>query len=314
MSNFPNPATAIPIGAPVLEIEGLTKRYLRLTAVDNLTLSVPRGSVYGLLGPNGSGKTTTLAMILGVMEPDGGSFRWFGGQTPADARKHIGALLETPNFYAYLSATENLKIVADIKRAPHSQIDDILRLVNLYDRRNSAFKTYSLGMKQRLAIAAALLGNPDVLVLDEPTNGLDPQGIAEIRSLVQTIAKQGKTILLASHLLDEVEKVCTHVAMIKKGKLLTAGTMEDLLRVEDVVELGAADLNALGRNTQAFPGVIRVRQHNNLVLADVQHQFVVEDLCRHLVDKGTPPNHLVRRRQKLEAQFLEVIAQTEGKK
>ena len=205
----------------ILQINELTKRYRRLTALDGLSLEIEKGQVFGLLGPNGSGKTTTLGILLDVIQPTSGSFQWFGGESNSDSRKKIGSILETPCFYPYLSASRNLRIVAEIKGCEKKRIDEVLEWVGLYDRRNDSFKTFSLGMKQRLAIAAALLPDPPVLILDEPTNGLDPTGIAEIRGLIQDISERGKTLILASHLLDEVQKVCSHFAILQKGKKIS---------------------------------------------------------------------------------------------
>ncbi|MEL6989792.1 MAG: ATP-binding cassette domain-containing protein, partial [Bacteroidota bacterium] len=167
---------------PVLKTSNLSKHYGPIRAVDNLNLSVGKGQVVGLLGPNGSGKTTTLGMLLGVLKPTSGSFEWFEGKYGENPRRQIGAILETPNFYPYHNAIKNLKIIQHIKKSYDDNLDSLLELVNLKHRQNSRFSTYSLGMKQRLAIAATMIGNPEVLIFDEPTNGLDPQGIAEVRS------------------------------------------------------------------------------------------------------------------------------------
>ena len=203
---------------PALTVRNLSRNYGSLVALDGLNLEVEAGQVFGLLGPNGSGKTTLLAVLLDVLHPSGGSFTWFDGAEGEGVRRRIGALLETPNFYPYLNADQNLSIVASIKRVSNAPLDGLLDLVQLKERRRSAYKTYSLGMKQRLALAACLVGDPDVLILDEPTNGLDPEGMVEVRRLIQKIAAQGKTIILASHMLDEVEKICSHVAILKKGR------------------------------------------------------------------------------------------------
>ena len=202
----------------VLKLSGIEKSYGRVKALKGVSFDVPQGSVFGILGPNGSGKTTLLSIILDVLSADKGNYAWFGKPGTPEMRKQIGSLLETPNFYHYLSAVNNLKVTQSIsERGNRQDIDDVLRKVNLYERRNSRFSTYSLGMKQRLAIAAALLGAPKVMVLDEPTNGLDPVGIAEIRELILQLQKEGFTIIIASHLLDEVEKVCTHAPIALMG-------------------------------------------------------------------------------------------------
>ena len=210
--------------AYILEAENLTKHYGNIKALTNFSLVVEPGSIYGILGPNGSGKTTCLSIILDVIRADSGSYEWFGKPSSHNTRRRrIGALLETPNFYPYLTAAENLKVAAAIKKRGSKHIHTALQVTDLGSRRNSRYRTYSLGMKQRLAIASALLSNPEALVLDEPTNGLDPQGIAEIRTLIRDIGSEGKTIILASHMLDEVEKVCSHVAILKSGELVASG-------------------------------------------------------------------------------------------
>mgnify|MGYP000956338405 FL=1 len=203
----------------ILHTEQLTKRFSRrILAVDGMDLEVPKGQVFGLLGPNGSGKTTTLGMILGVVSKTKGSYSWFGQGEDYRLRKKIGAILEQPNFYPFLSARQNIMVHSQIKDIRKPDTDGLLKLVGLYERADDPFKTYSLGMKQRLAIASAMLADPEVLIFDEPTNGLDPQGIAEIRKLILDIRDMDKTIILASHLLDEVQKVCSHFAVLRKGK------------------------------------------------------------------------------------------------
>ncbi|MEL7534665.1 MAG: ATP-binding cassette domain-containing protein, partial [Bacteroidota bacterium] len=200
----------------VLSTRNLHKNYGRITAVNQLNLEVPEGTVFGLLGPNGSGKTTTLGMILGVTSPTSGDFLWFGEAASHKQRKQVGSILEKPNFYPNFSAYKNLALACKIKEVSSDRIDEVLEQVGLAERKNDSFQTFSLGMKQRLAIGSALLAHPKVLILDEPTNGLDPEGIAEIRELIIDIASTGKTIILASHLLDEVQKVCTDFAVLRK--------------------------------------------------------------------------------------------------
>ena len=199
----------------VLSVSALSKRYGSIRALDSFSLEVNQGEVYGILGPNGSGKTTTLGILLDVLKADSGTYSWFDGMPTVKARRQIGSILETPNFYPYLSARQNLAIACTIKEVGTSDIDRVLKEVNLYERRHDKFETYSLGMKQRLALASAMLGDPDVLILDEPTNGLDPLGIAEVRGLILQQAQKGATIIMASHILDEVEKTCSHVAVFK---------------------------------------------------------------------------------------------------
>ena len=207
----------------------LTKKFGNLTAVDNLSFSIERGNVYGILGPNGSGKSTTLGIVLNVVNETSGDFHWFDGSgTTHAALKKVGAIIERPNFYPDMTAFQNLELVCKIKGVSKDKIKEKLELVALANRKKSKFDTFSLGMKQRLAIASALLNDPEILILDEPTNGLDPQGIHQIREIIKKIASEGTTILLASHLLDEVEKVCSHVVILRKGKSLYTGSVEEM--------------------------------------------------------------------------------------
>ncbi|MFT7450287.1 MAG: ABC-2 type transport system ATP-binding protein [Patescibacteria group bacterium] len=291
---------------PVLQINQLNKRYGRIHAVNNLNLQIEAGSIYGILGPNGSGKTTTLGMILGITNPDSGSFQWFEGKYGAHARKHVGALLETPNFYPYLNSIDNLEIVAHIKKAPKSQIPEILEQVNLSDRKFSAFKTYSLGMKQRLAIAASMIGSPEVLIFDEPTNGLDPQGIAEIRGIILNIAESGKTIFMASHILDEVEKVCSHVAIIKKGKLLAAGPVGSIINSDITLEVSCDQNDLLRTLLEKLPAFRDVEKKGNLLLAQMAADTSSTTINQLAFDNGLVLGHLALRQKRLEEEFLEI--------
>jgi len=214
----------------VLSINRLTKRYGSITAVSNLDLEIERGAVFGILGPNGSGKTTTLGVLLDVTRPDSGTFSWFGGLPEKTQRKRIGAILEVPLFYPYLSGRQNLELVAKIKDLPGDDVDEALKTVDLYERRHSKFRTYSLGMKQRLAVASTLIGKPEVLILDEPTNGLDPRASREVQDRLRSSAAAGKTIFLSTHLLDMAERLCGRVGIIHKGEVVAEGTIEDLRR------------------------------------------------------------------------------------
>lgn len=291
----------------ILSVENLSKNYGPIPALKNVSFEVPRGSVFGILGPNGSGKTTMLGIIMDVLKPSGGSFKLFD-ETPSELhRRQMGTLLETPNFYHYLSAVNNLKIAAAIKGKGVEDIDRVLEIVNLSARKDSRFNTYSLGMKQRLAIASCLLGDPEVLVFDEPTNGLDPVGIAEIRSLIKKLSAQGKTIIMASHLLDEVEKVCTHVAILQKGTLITHGHVDEILINEDIAELGAADLDRLLQVASAFPGISSVRkeaQHVDLFFPNGQADL--EAVNRYCFENGITLNHIRLRKKSLETKFFEL--------
>jgi ABC-type multidrug transport system ATPase subunit len=287
----------------VLSVKNISKKYGFIQALNNVSFDVPKGSVFGILGPNGSGKTTLLGIVLNVLQPSSGSFELLGKEPDADARKQIGTLLETPNFYHYLSAEKNLQIVAAIKGKGFNNIDNVLKKVNLLERKDSKFSTFSLGMKQRLAIAAALIGDPDVLILDEPTNGLDPVGIAEIRALIQTLSVEGKTIIMASHLLDEVEKVCNYVAILKKGILLTAGKVDEVLVNEEIVEVGCADLSKLMNVLSAY----HPKQKDNLLqLYFKTGTAKLDDINKHCFDSGITLNHLHLKKKSLEAKFLEI--------
>jgi ABC-2 type transport system ATP-binding protein len=291
----------------ILEIDRLSKHFGSLVAVDDISFAVEKGNVYGLLGPNGSGKTTTLGMILNVVNPTKGTWRWFGKEHSAASLKKIGAIIERPNFYPYLSAKKNLQTVANIKQVPVSRIDEKLELVDLLHRKNDRFAAFSLGMKQRLAIAAALLNNPEVLILDEPTNGLDPQGIIKIREIIKQIADTGTTIILASHLLDEVEKVCSHVVVLNKGKSIYCGTVENMSSELGYFELGAANLDALADIIEKMPQFEKVTHKQNMVLAMLKSDIDAEELNKILVEHGIFLNHLAKRKDNLEQQFLNLI-------
>ncbi|MVT11915.1 ABC transporter ATP-binding protein [Chitinophaga tropicalis] len=291
----------------ILSLNSISKRYGAIQALGGVSFSIPEGSVFGILGPNGSGKTTLLGIVTDVLKADSGSFTLFGQAPSAVQRQKIGTLLETPNFYHYLSARNNLKVVAAIKRQSEADIPRVLDLVGLAARQHSAFKTYSLGMKQRLAIAAALLGDPQVLILDEPTNGLDPEGIAEIRTLIRTLATQGKTIIMASHLLDEVEKVCTHVAILRKGELLSSGPVNTVMAREDFIEIGSADVQALTRLIQQHPAFEKVLPNgNNLLHVTFNHAIDPAALNTWCAEQGVWLSHLQIRRKSLETAFLEL--------
>jgi ABC-2 type transport system ATP-binding protein len=293
----------------VLSIKNLAKSYGAVRALNGVSFDVPQGSVFGILGPNGSGKTTLLGIVMDVLKANKGEFLWFGqpGGSP-DQRKKIGSLLETPNFYSYLSGTDNLKITQAISgRGTKKDIEEVLKKVNLYDRRWSSFKSFSLGMKQRLAIGAALLGNPQVLVLDEPTNGLDPEGIAEIRKLIVELKEKGHTIIMASHLLDEVEKVCTHAAILKTGNLITTGNVEEIMMDEDVVELSAADTNALLTILKNMGKEVLLDEKAGTVqIIFPKGKANMEAINRHCFDNGVALTQLVLRKKRLEARFFEL--------
>jgi ABC-2 type transport system ATP-binding protein len=292
----------------VLSIRNLAKSYGAVKALNGISFDVPEGSVFGILGPNGSGKTTLLGIVMDVLRANGGDFLWFGQPGTPEQRKKIGSLLETPNFYSYLSATDNLKITQAISgRGNKKEIDEVLKKVNLYDRRWSAFKSFSLGMKQRLAIGAALLGSPKVLVLDEPTNGLDPVGISEIRNLIIELKNQGHTIIMASHLLDEVEKVCTHAAILKTGNLITTGDVEHIMMDEDIVELSSADMNALMNILKNMGKEVLLDEKANTVqIIFPKGTAKMDQLNQHCFNNGVVLTQLVLRKKRLEARFFEL--------
>jgi len=292
----------------VLEINNLIKRYGSITAVNNLSLEVEEGNIFGILGPNGSGKTTTLGTILGIIKADSGTYSWFNGKygDSDEARKHIGALLETPNFYPYLNAIDNMDIIAHIKKADKSNLDDLLKLVNLYDRRFSSFQTYSLGMKQRLAIAGALVGDPDVLIFDEPTNGLDPEGIAEVRDTIKKIAARGKTIFMASHILVEVEKVCTHVAIIKNGNLLAVGNVGSIINQDAVIEVAGEDNQQIINLLSPLDMVTNIELIDGVVRFNLDEDYSTLDINMIAIKNNIVLTHLVTKQKSLEDEFLEI--------
>ncbi len=293
----------------ILQVNGLSKQYKDVKALDNLDLQVEQGTVFGLLGPNGSGKTTTLGILLGVIKQKSGNYSWFGNNDATENRKKIGALLETPNFYPYLSAVRNLEIVAKIKNIdnPTSQIESVLKEVNLLERKNSKFRTFSLGMKQRLAIASTLLGDPEILVLDEPTNGLDPQGIAEIRELILKIAKNDKTIIIASHILDEIEKVCSHVAILKFGKLIKQGTIDEIIGDENYIIVASKDMIKMTQIIDSNENIDVFKASERELIIKVDKDMTAEDVNQFFFDKGLVLSQLKVYTQSLETQFLEII-------
>lgn len=298
----------------ILTVDHLTKKFGPLVAVKDLSFTIEKGNVYGLLGPNGSGKSTTLGIVLNVVNKTSGSFSWFDGNTSThQALKKVGAIIERPNFYPYLSARQNLRLVCRIKEVPYGQIEEKLRLVGLWDRRDSKFRTFSLGMKQRLAIASALLNDPEILILDEPTNGLDPQGIHQIRELIKKIASEGTTILLASHLLDEVEKVCSHVVILRKGVNLYSGTVDGMLASHGFFELRAEKQQALREFLENLPAVSRVEEENGLLTAYLKDPMDAVTMNRLCFENQIVLSHLVRRKESLEQQFLTITNHQEAR-
>ncbi|HWV65921.1 ABC transporter ATP-binding protein [Chitinophaga sp.] len=291
---------------PILSLQNISKKYGAVQALSGISFDVPAGSVFGVLGPNGSGKTTLLGIVTDVLKADTGSFTLFDKTPSATERRQIGTLLETPNFYHYLSAYKNLEISAAVKHRGKNDIARVLEICGLTQRQHSAFKTYSLGMKQRLAIASVLLGDPDVLILDEPTNGLDPSGIAEVRELVRKLADSGKTIILASHLLDEVEKVCTHVAILRSGKLLLSGPVDTVISRNDFVEMSTVNLPALQAVMLKYPGCTAAVIQGNIVKASFTDLPNPEAINRYCAEQGIWLSYLQLRKKSLETAFLEI--------
>lgn len=289
----------------LLELFDLSKTYGSIKAVDQLSMTLVKGNVYGLLGPNGSGKSTTLGMVLNVINPTSGSFRWYEGELNThQALKRIGAIIERPNFYPYMSALQNLNLICKIKECSNEGITSTLQLVGLWERRNSKFSTFSLGMKQRLAIAAALINNPELLILDEPTNGLDPEGIHQIRKLITTIASTGTTILLASHLLDEVEKVCNQVIVLKNGKKYYEGTVDQISHHHGFFELKCNRQKEMVQFIKSLPEVIKLDVENGFVRVFTKVEIPPEKLAKSLAEAHFYPTHFVLKKPTLEDQFL----------
>lgn len=294
----------------ILKINNLTKKFGALTAVNNLSFTIEKGNVYGILGPNGSGKSTTLGIVLNVVNKTSGDFQWFeGGIDTHDALKKVGAIIERPNFYPFMTAKQNLELVCKIKEVPEEKIDEKLELTGLLERKDSKFSTFSLGMKQRLAIASALLNDPEILILDEPTNGLDPQGIHQIREIIKKIAANGTTILLASHLLDEVEKVCSHVVILRKGINLYSGTVDGMNASHGFFTLKSSDNTALQTALEKHPDVDSVKEENGMIAAYLKNPLDASELNRFLFEKGIVLSHLTHRKESLEEQFLELTKQ-----
>ena len=291
----------------ILKVNEISKNYGSVLALNGLNLQVEAGQALGLLGPNGSGKTTTLGIILGILKANSGSFEWFDGASK-NPRRRIGAILETPNFYPYLNAVENLEIVRRIKKSENKNFDDLLELVNLRERKKSKFRTYSLGMKQRLAIAATLLSDPDVLIFDEPTNGLDPQGIAEVRNILTKITGGGRTVILASHILDEVEKICSHVAIIKRGNLLATGPVGSILSNDITLEIGSENLEELERWLRSQSYVKTMTRMKDFIECQIDQHVKVSEISAHANMSNIQLTHFVARKRRLEEDFLEITA------
>ncbi len=291
----------------ILSIQNLSKNFGKIKAVDDLSFTVEKGTVYGILGPNGSGKTTTLSVITGVLHPASGSYRWFGNKPGKWERKRMGSLIEIPNFYPYLTLFQNLQIVARIKNVQEEDINRVLGITDLLRRKYSRFDTLSLGMKQRLSFASVLLGDPEVLVLDEPANGLDPEGIAEVRNIIISERDKGKTIIIASHILDEVEKVCTHVGILKMGKLIASGRVDKLLVMDRVVTMSAPDNTKLMEILEKSGLVKSIKEDVDSIIATIVSETEPGEINKYLIEKGITLTRLEVNKPTLESQFLELV-------
>jgi len=291
----------------LLSIQGLSKSYNQVKAISNLNLEIHVGQAFGILGPNGSGKTTTLSIITGIIRQDSGTFRWFGENPVPGQRKSIGSLIESPHFYPYLSLEKNLRIICDIKGNSYEDIPRVLKMSKLAARGKSRFSTLSLGMKQRLGIAAAMLGDPTVLVLDEPTNGLDPEGIAEVREIVIEQVGMGKTLILASHILSEVEKICSHVAILKKGELLASGPVRELLAEEEIIEVSCGDNRLLKEKLERSDLVKEIETENGVLVLTLNDHVAASDINAFAFSNHLVLHHMISRKRSLESQFLELV-------
>ena len=296
--------------SPVVQTEGLTKKYGKIMAVDNLSLTVPRGHVFGLLGPNGSGKTTTMGMLLGLVRPTAGSFSLFGTHTNHQASlRRVGAIVETPTFYPYLTGRQNLAYFQGILgRETASELDDLLEQVSLADRADDRFHTYSLGMKQRLGLAYALLGDPELLFLDEPTNGMDPAGMAEIRELIRSLGTEDRTVFLSSHLLNEVEQVCDSVVILSKGKLIAQGSVAELLKGRGQIRLRTTDNAQAVTVLAALDWVEEARIDNGTVFVTAPPERAAE-LSAALSRVEIYISEMTSGQDSLENYFLEITAE-----
>ncbi|MEK6536026.1 MAG: ABC transporter ATP-binding protein [Actinomycetota bacterium] len=294
----------------MIQTTDLTKRYgQNIMAVDSLSIRVKRGEVYGFVGPNGAGKTTTLRMLLGLVRPTSGACEMLGEKpgTP-EALARIGALVETPAFYPYLSGRDNLKVLARHAGASYSRIDPVLEEVELTKRADDRFKTYSLGMKQRLGMAAALLKDPELLILDEPTNGLDPAGMAEMRQLIRNLGQGNRTVFLSSHLMSELEQICDRVGVVKDGKLVTEATLEEL-RHGTRIKLRAAPLAKARELLEALEGIGEIQSMNGEVLMIEADSARTAEINQHLVTAGIEVSELCTVKLSLESVFLSLTGE-----
>lgn len=293
----------------ILSISGLSKNYGNVRALEKLSFDIHKGDVFGILGPNGSGKTTTLGIVLGITNPTSGSFAWFNGGNNHQLRKKIGAMLDKPNFYPHLNGYQNLELVADIKDIKSPKIQEKLEIAGIAKNARRKFLTYSTGMKQRLALAATLLGEPEVLVLDEPTNGLDPEGIADVRELIMHIANQGTTVIMASHLLDEVQKVCSHVAVLKFGKKLYEGQVQSLLSGDGGIEISTDNFDKLDQCLIRFDGIANIDKNPGLYTIRLKHGYKASELSAFLINSGVDITHFAHKKGSLEKEFLHLLSE-----
>lgn len=293
----------------ILSINGLSKNYGSVRALDNLSINIHKGDVFGILGPNGSGKTTTLGIVLGVTNASSGSFSWFEGENNHHQRKKIGAMLDKPNFYPHLNGFENLRLVADIKDIKSPDIHGKLEIAGIAKNANRKFMTYSTGMKQRLSLAATLLGEPEVLVLDEPTNGLDPEGIADVRELINKIANEGTSVIMASHLLDEVQKVCSHVAVLKFGKKLYEGHVQSLLSEDGGIEVRTDNFDKLDQCLTRFDGIDQIEKKAGLFTIKLKDGYKASELSAFLINNGVDITHFAHKKGSLEQEFLNLLSE-----
>lgn len=292
----------------ILSTDHLFKKYGAVQALDGLTINIHKGDVYGILGPNGSGKTTTLGIVLGVTNATSGSYSWFEEGSSHELRKRIGAFLDKPNFYPHLNAIQNLNLVADIKDLKKPGINEAMEICGVSKYANRKFITYSTGMKQRLAIASAMLGDTEVLVLDEPTNGLDPEGIADVRSIITRIAGEGITVLMASHLLDEVQKVCSHVCVLKAGKKLYEGHVQSLVAGSDGIEIGSDDLGKLHKVLSEYDGIDQLEKKGAVMFVQLKAGYRSAELSGYLITKGVDITHFAHKKGNLEEEFLHLLS------
>ncbi|MDX9770452.1 MAG: ABC transporter ATP-binding protein [Tenuifilaceae bacterium] len=291
----------------ILTVSGLSKWFGSTKAIENISFEVAKGQVVGILGPNGSGKTTTLSTILGIRHPSQGTFSWFNLAAGLTANKRIGSLIEVPYFYPYLNLKQNLELVALARGNGAHDIDSVLQVVGLLTRSQSKYYTLSLGMKQRLALASALLGDPEVLVLDEPTNGLDPEGIADVRRIITEQSQRGKTIILASHILDEVEKVCSHVVILKEGNIISKGSVAELLTQKQTISIFADDMEMLTTALNSISEVEIVDKKPDSITVSLSENIKPAQVNARLVSMGVPPSGIMEHKTTLETQFLELV-------